>query len=115
VTELTVREPIGEILHVALSGSLDLEGVAAVERRFVIQTSVRRRSTIVDVSAVDLLASIGIGMLVEAARGLRLHGKKLVLVAPQPAIERVLVATHVTELLPIARTVEEARARLGEA
>ena len=115
MAELTVFEPIGELLHVALAGSLDLEGVAAVERRFVIQTSVRRRSTIVDVSGVSLLASIGIGMLVEAARGLSLHGKKLVLVAPLPAVERVLVATHVNEILPIVRTVEEARALLGEA
>jgi len=113
MADMTLLDPVGDFTHVAISGVLDLEGVAAVERRFVIQTSVRRRSTIVDLSKVELLASIGIGMLVEAARGLRLHGKKLVLLGPVPAVERVLVATHVTEILPIARSLEEALALLG--
>jgi len=110
---MTVLETGDDVTHVALSGPLDLAGVAAVERRFVIQTAVRRHPTIVDLSKVELLASIGIGMLVEAARGLRLHGRKLVLLAPTPPVERVLAATHVIEILPIARTLDEARALLA--
>ena len=115
MTELIVLEPPGEVTNVTITGPLDLGGVQAIERRFVIQTTVRRRPTIVDLSAVDSISSLGIGMLVAAARGLGLHGLGLILVAPQPAVEQVLVLTKVTSLMPIARDLSEARALLSEA
>jgi anti-anti-sigma regulatory factor len=70
VTELMILEASGDITHVAIAGPLDLDGVKAIERRFGIQTTVRRRPTIVDLSGVESISSLGIGMLVEAARGL---------------------------------------------
>ena len=115
MTELTVLESSGEFTHVAITGPLDLGGVQAIERRFVIQTTVRRRPTIVDLSGVDAISSLGIGMLVEAARGLRLHGIRMVLVAPTPTVERLLVLTRVDSLMPIAKDETEARALMSGA
>ena len=58
---------------------------------------------------------LGIGMLVEAGRGLGLHGVRMVLLAPTPTVADLLVLTKVTSLLPIARDLSEARAALSGA
>jgi anti-anti-sigma factor len=104
-----------DLTVLALSGRLDVAGVQSVESRFSLHAAARRRPTIVDLSQVELLGSSGIGMLVAVARGLRMQGCPLVLVAPAPPVERVLVATALESVLPIARTLDEAFRAVGAA
>ena len=115
MTGLTILETSGDVTHVAIAGPLDLDGVKAIQQRFVIQTTVRRRPAIVDLSGVESISSLGIGMLVEAARGLGLHGVRMVLVAPAPTVAKILALTKVTSLMPIVTDLGEARAVLSGA
>ena len=115
MAELIPVDDSAELTHLALSGRLDLAGVQAIEARFAILAGARRRSTIVDLSQVETISSLGIGMLVNAARGLRLHGKTMVLLAPAPTVEQLLRLTNVTALLPIAATKAEALALIDGA
>jgi anti-anti-sigma factor len=102
MAELKIIEADGELTHLALTGRLDSEGVQSVEPRFSNYTGARRRPTIVDLSGLTFIASLGIGMLISAAKGLGLHGVKMVLVDPPEPIEQVLRAANIDRIIPIA-------------
>ena len=108
MTRVTVVEEKDRLTHVALSGRLDLQGVMQIQAEFNQKTVSPRRSAIVDLSAVNVIASMGIGMLIEAARALKDAGAVLVLVAPSDLVNRTLRQTHVNTIIPIVSTVEEA-------
>ena len=110
--EMAVLEA-GDVTLVALSGRLDIEGVGAVEVKFLAATAAHRRPTIVGLSDVTFLGSLGIGMLVGSAKSLARHGARMVLLDPQPLVERTLEASSVSTVIPIAHGIEEARALLA--
>jgi anti-anti-sigma regulatory factor len=71
------------------------------------QTVARRKPAIVDITAVDILASIGVGMLVRIARSLHSHGIIFGVVATglnKEVLERLKVNT----IFPVVPTYEEA-------
>jgi anti-anti-sigma factor len=94
-----------------LTGSLDLPGVQNVELRLTAMTAGRRRDAVVDVSRVDAISSLGIGMLLSIASAMSGRGCRLVLVAPQPIVLEVLRRTRVDGIIRIvadAASVHEA-------
>jgi anti-anti-sigma factor len=102
MAELKIIETDDELTHLALAGRLDSEGVQAVELRFSSYTGARRKPTIVDLSELTFIASLGIGMLISAAKGLNLHGVKMVLVDPPEPVEHVLRAANIDRIIQIA-------------
>jgi len=101
MAELEIIETDDDLTRLALKGRLDSEGVQKVEARFSTYTGVRRRPTIVDLSGLTFIASLGIGMLISAAKGLNLHGLKMVLVDPPEPVEHVLRAANVDRIIGI--------------
>jgi len=95
------------LTHVALRGRLDISGVGDVELPLTAQTVARRKPTIIDLCDVDVLASIGIGMLVKIARSLHSHGVMVVVVAKGISREN-LERLKVNEIFPIVATSDEA-------
>jgi anti-anti-sigma factor len=83
--------------------------VAAVEVKFLAATAARRKPAIVDLSDVTFVGSLGIGMLVGAAKALARHGISMVLLDPQEFVERTLTVAKVPDVIPIARGIDEAR------
>jgi len=110
--ELRIVEE-GPPARVALIGRLDIAEVHQVETRFLAATATQRRPVIVDLSGVPFIGSIGVGMLMGAARALKRYGAAMVLLDPQPFVERVLELTGVTEVVPIVHGLDEARRVLG--
>ena len=76
-------------------------------------TVARERPAIIELSGVDFLGSLGIGMLISVGRALRRRGASLVLVSPQDRVADLLRGARIEELIPIAATVDEALVRLG--
>ena len=107
MAKLTVIEANDALTHVALHGRLDISGVGEVELHLTAQTVARRKPAIIDLSAVELLASIGIGMLVKIARSLHSHGVMLVVVATGISKDN-LERLKVNEIFPIVSTSDEA-------
>jgi anti-anti-sigma factor len=103
------------IVRVALFGSLDAHGTHAIDVRFHGCTAARRRPTIVDLTRVDYLNSLGIGMLVAVGMSLKRHGAAMVLVCPRGPIVEVLEAASLQKFLPIVGTVCEAETLLAAA
>ena len=106
--ELTVIRSDDSITHVAILGRLDVEGVNHIADRFVFTTTTPRKAALVDVSHVTFIASLGMGMLVGAAKSLQRHGTRMVLVAPTGLVQHALVAAGIDRIIPIAATEDEA-------
>jgi anti-sigma B factor antagonist len=97
------------VVHLALSGTLDLMGVREVELKFLAHTGSIGKPALVDISEVTFMASLGMRMLLEAARSLQRKGAALVLLNPRPVVEDSLRAGGITDLIPVFH--DEVRAR----
>ena len=95
------------ITHLAIVGQLDVAGLHAIDVKFHGYTAARRRPTLVDISGLDFITSLGMGILVFCARSLQRFGAKMVLLNPQPAVEEVLKAVGIDQGIPIVHSVEE--------
>jgi anti-anti-sigma factor len=109
--QCTFEEIHSGIGCVCLSGRLDVPGVNEVQLKFTVYTSTRRKPVIVDLSQVTLITSIGLGMLLTNARTLRAHGTCMVLLKPQPNVEKVISMAAVGEYLPIEHELSTALER----
>jgi anti-sigma B factor antagonist len=96
-----------QITHLALVGKLDIVGLHAVDVKFHALTAARRVPALVDISAVDMVSSLGMGMFISCARSLQRHGAKLVLLNPQPHIEEALRAVGIDQGVPIVHSVAD--------
>jgi anti-sigma B factor antagonist len=93
---------------VVLAGRLDLKGAGEIESSFIAQTASANKSALVDFSGVPFLASIGMRLLVMAAKTLRRTGHKLVILCPQENVKQALEVAGLVEILPIATSEAEA-------
>jgi anti-anti-sigma factor len=101
-----VRSSVAEdgVSHVVLSGRLDVDGVGAVELPLTVATVTRHTPAVVDMTAVDFLGSLGIGLLVRCAVSLQRSGAKFVLFGCQPLVKKTIETAKLTGVLPIAES-----------
>lgn len=109
--ELQVLEESELLTRVALKGRLDTGGVDRVETRLNAALA-RDGHGVVDLSDVTFLASLGIRMLISAARMLDRRGKRLVLIAPRPLVDQALRHSSIDEIIPVAADLDDALALL---
>ena len=107
MAEIVVVEANDTLTHVALRGRLDLTGVEALEEELARQTVARRKPAIVDITAVDLLPSIGIGMLIKTARSMHSYGLIFGVVATGNC-KLILERLKVDTIFPVVTTYDEA-------
>jgi len=107
MAEIVVVEANDALTHVVLRGRLDPTGVGDIELELTKQTVARRKPAIVDISAVEVLASIGVGMLVKIARSMHTHGLIFGVVATGLCKE-ILERLKVDTIFPVVPTYEEA-------
>lgn len=107
--QLNLLEQTEVLTVVALVGRLDSPGVDQVEVRFHAALGARR-DAIVDLSGVEFLSSLGVRMLIAAAKTLARNGRRLVLVAPQPLVNGALRHTAIDSILPVREELASARA-----
>jgi anti-anti-sigma factor len=100
--QIQIVEQSPERTRVALIGMLDMVGVGQIETRFLAATVAPGVTAVVDLSQMSFISSLGMGLLLNAARGLSRKGAKLLLVRPQQDVELALGVARLTDLLPIA-------------
>ena len=93
---------------VALVGRMDTAGVGAVELRFAAGIVPQGRSTMVDLTEVEFLASLGVRMLISTARALSGKGGKLALYGANAAVTEIIETTSLNDIVPVAVTEAEA-------
>lgn len=99
--------------HVRLRGSLDIAGTSSVSVKFIASTAAKRQHVLLDMSEVDFVSSIGLGMLMQVVRALGSDGKRVVLVAPTPDVAGVIRTLRIDSVMPIADSLEAARALIA--
>lgn len=112
--ELKVVEGSSPVTHIVLSGKLDVEGEEQISSDFKELTTVVKKPTLVDMSDVSYLASLGIRLLFTCAKSLADAGTKMVVVNPQPMVEETLKTSGTVGLIPIVGSEEEALKLLEE-
>jgi len=112
MTEIALVEATDAFTHVALMGPLDSAGVGAVELKLTSHTVARRKPAIIDLSGVDVLTSLAIGMLMTIARTMHGHGAGVAVIATGRA-KQILEAMALQPFLVVQPTREEALRHLG--
>jgi anti-anti-sigma factor len=101
----------GGIVGIKLAGRMDVQGAQEIDLKFTAYTA-RQRAVVVDMSAVDFLASIGIRTLLLTAKAISQRGGKMVLLNPDANVTHILEMAGIDTLIPICRSVDEARSAL---
>ncbi|AFY37029.1 anti-anti-sigma factor [[Leptolyngbya] sp. PCC 7376] len=85
---------------VKLSGKMDIQGVNQIGEEFALKISSTGIPTIVDLREVSFIASLGMRILLSAARGVANHDAKMVLLKPQPLVKEALTVAGLNSLIP---------------
>ena len=96
-----------EWTSVELVGRLDLAGVDQIQDEFASCTGERDAHAVIDCAGVDFIASMGIGLFVEAARALKPKGRRIVIFRPTALVEETLRATGVHNIADIVHDDRE--------
>jgi anti-anti-sigma factor len=110
---LSVIEAGEKFTVLALDGRLDAGGVNAVQAEFRELISSPGKAVLIDISQVTFLASLGIRMVVEAAKTVRGSGGSLVLLKPRSLVESSLKSAGLEVILGISHDEAAARLALG--
>ena len=96
-------DDIGENLRrIVVSGRLDMPGTDSVSSQLVDMASAPKKGVVVDLSAVNFLASIGIRALIISAKAVEKRGGKIVLVVNDASSVMMSVkATALDDLIPV--------------
>jgi anti-anti-sigma factor len=105
------RRRIGEIEVLSVAGVVDMLSAPQLEDAIAAAAQTSPRGVIVDMGAVDFLASAGMGVLV-AARDALPASVKLGVVADGPATSRPLKLIGIAEVVGLHATLDEALAAL---
>ena len=110
--ELTIVQADDRLLRVKLMGRLDVAGVNRISLEFARQVATRRKPTIVDLSDVEFIASLGMGMLVENAKALKRNNVRMVVADPQQLVEEALRSAGLDAVFGIGHGPAEIEALL---
>lgn len=102
--ELEIVEEADAVTRVILRGRLDTSGVDAVESRFNAALT-GGQNGLIDMSEVTFLSSMGVRMLIAAAKTAARRGGKLVLVGPRDVVDESLRHSSIDELIPVVDDV----------
>lgn len=96
------------VFRINLTGRMDFLGTNAIYKEFTALTARHKNPFLVDLSEVGFLASVGIRMLLAAAKDLSNRGSRLALFNPQPNVQSVLQTSGVSTLIPVFKDIHEA-------
>jgi len=99
--KLDYSELEGGIRLIKLNGILDLNGTYSVEVPFVRHCGGDNVRVLVDLSKVSYISSVGIPMLVNAAKAVVSRGGKMALLYPQDSVIKVLEMVGIPQIIPI--------------
>lgn len=111
--ELRYENLSPRVIRVALNGRLDTLGVDQVEVKFNAAVLASGLDTLLDMTEVSFVSSMGIRMLITAARGLRQRQVRMVMFGAQPLVRETLQSMAIDSLIALAGTEDEACAILG--
>ncbi|MGB0748367.1 MAG: STAS domain-containing protein [Magnetospiraceae bacterium] len=109
--KMTVTPVTDDVKKVTLAGDMDLDGATKIDVGFAAVAG-NTDKIMVDLSEVGFLASIGIRTLLVNAKTVQRRGGNMVVVNPQPMVEKVLRTSSIDQFIAIYPNADEALAAL---
>jgi anti-sigma B factor antagonist len=107
---MDVTERGDGISQVALVGKLDIDGLHAVDLKFHSATAAMKQPAIVDLTGLEYIASLGMGMLISCAQSLQRQGQRMILVGANGNVDLALRTAGIDQAIPMVGSVDEALA-----
>jgi anti-sigma B factor antagonist len=104
---IAIEDLDGTVTKVVLSGRIDIAGAHEIDMPMSIVAG-SKRAVVIDLSKVEFLASMGLRSIVVSAKSIMSKRGKVVLLAPQPAVEEVITVSGIDTLIAICRDEAEA-------
>lgn len=105
--KLTQLESNDKVTNLLLSGALDITGVRDIEMDFSRLAS-GEQNVVIDFSGVNFIASLGMRMLLSAAKKLDNENNKLILHSVPPLVETALNTAGLATIMPIVKDQPDA-------
>jgi len=109
--KISVDKTKENISRILLDGRLDTAGAQAAEAEFNAAVATNS-NVIIDLGKVSYICSLGIRMLVAAAKNRANLGGKMVLMNPDELTRRILKTTGIDHIIPIFNSMDEALAAI---
>jgi anti-anti-sigma factor len=101
----------GQLRRISLSGRLDIQGTSEIELKFTAMSAVAERRVVVDLTAVNFLASIGIRAIISNAKALqKRQGRMVLVVTPDSSVAKSLETSGIDALVGVYTDSKEAEA-----
>ena len=97
---ILIQDLEGPVTRVVLSGRIDIAGAQEIDMPMNLVGG-SKRSVVIDLSAVEFMASMGLRSVVLAARAILSKKGRVVLLSPNAQVEDVLRTSGIDELIPI--------------
>lgn len=110
--ELEIVDLPSGVKQLALRGRLDIQGTNAIDNKFAFAVTTSKAPVLVDLTAVDFIASIGIRLLLQNAKALKSRGGNLALYKPQPLVAEALTTAGIDLLIPVYGDLDTATTAL---
>ncbi|MDR3511248.1 MAG: STAS domain-containing protein [Caulobacteraceae bacterium] len=105
---------LGDVRKITLAGRLDSAGVDLIEIRFGALIVPVGKHTVVDMTEVSFLASLGVRMLISTTRALSRKGAKLALFGATPPVMEIIETMGFNDIVPVVASESEAIAYVTE-
>src|SRR4051812_13046236 len=99
---------LDRIARVRLNGRLDTPGVDLIETKFNAAVVPEGYSTVIDLSQVNFIASMGLRMFIAVGKALKRKNARIVLFAPQSQVNEIFQTVQLRDIIPVV--VDEAEA-----
>jgi anti-sigma B factor antagonist len=109
---INIERPAADTAVIAIDGQLDVYSAPDVRRAFIDAINKGRYRQVINLTAVTLLDSTGLGVIVGQRKRLLQHGGDLVLVVTSDRIGKVLRVTGMHKVIDQYTTVSDALAAL---
>lgn len=110
--DIVITDEAG-VTKAELNGRLDTANVNEIESHFTTGIMPMAQHTIVDLTNVTFIASLGIRMLLTTARGLASRGAKFAMFGANPAVMEIFETTALSDIIPILNTEADAMAEVA--
>lgn len=110
--EMQVVRADDDLTHLSLAGRLDIAGVDSIEEEFMKVAAERGKPLLLDFSQVNFLTSMGLRMLLSAAKILEKEQVPMVIFRPDAKVAKVLRIGGLDQFFELEQEEEAALARL---
>lgn len=106
----TDHDAPADVPTIAPTGALELASARGLASRLGEVAGEAGRTAILDLSGISFMDSIGLGVVLKAANRFHRQGKRLIIVAPEGPVRRLLDFAGVVDRLAVVETPEAAAA-----